>query len=320
MIKTFWQNIQTQLQKWKDDNLAPQAVNWQIFDQWDKALKHNKPLTKWFTKSIPDVDVDIIGVPYPRSRKLRYWGIDTPKAFKAMKSNPNGFTEENVTYTFNKHGFRGDEIDEQTDYTILVAGCSHSLGVGLDDSQTWVQQLKEILPRRIVIEKGIKKQNTLKIVNISISGASNDYIARALLQCMESINPDCVIACYTYGARREALLLPHEGHVLQMTPTVPDSLPGDDMVIDEYKGWFMTMHDESNLYNWDKNREIVKLLCRATNTKLIETHVGVMKRIQRNLHKTLGFLDLARDGEHFGPHTHKKFAEEMKQRWISLQD
>ncbi len=310
MIKTFWQNIQTQLQKWKDDNLAPKTIDWQLYEKWDNVLDHKQPLTKWFTKNIPDVDVDIIGIPYPRGRKLRYWGIDTPKTFKAMKSNPNGFTEHNVTYTFNKHGFRGDDVDEQTDYTILVAGCSHSLGVGLDDSQTWVQQLKQILP----------KQNTLKIINISISGASNDYIARALLQCTELINPDCVIACYTYPARREALLLPNKGHVLQMTPTVPDSLAGDENIIDEYKGWFMTMHKESNMYNWDKNRELIKLLCRVTNTQLIETHVGVMERIQKNLHKTLGYVDLARDGEHFGPHTHKKFAQEIKQKWISLQD
>ena len=56
MIKTFWQNIQTQLQKWKDDNLAPKTIDWQLYEKWDKVLDHKQTLTKWFTKNIPDVD------------------------------------------------------------------------------------------------------------------------------------------------------------------------------------------------------------------------------------------------------------------------
>jgi hypothetical protein len=320
MIKTFWHTIKDQLIQWKDDHLAPQAINWKQFDDWDKTLATNKPLTKWFTRCLPNVDDDIIGIPYPKNRTLRFWGIDTPNAFKQVKDNPNGFSEDNVKYTFNQYGFRGDDPDLKTDYTILVAGCSHTFGVGLDDSKTWVQQFKDIIPKKVVIKNGIKTQRTFKIINISISGASNDYIARALLQCTDIIKPNCIIACYTYDARREAILLPHNGQVLQMTATVPDTLPGDDEIIDEYKGWFMTMHDESNHYNWDKNREIVKLLCRANNIDLIETHVGAMKRIQRSLYKELGFVDLARDAEHFGPHTHKKFAQEMMKQWISLQD
>ena len=305
MLKAFWETIQKQLEQWKQNHAV---YDYEYDLQYVEAIKNNTTLTKYFTAGMPDVNDDVISVPYPKSRQLRFWAGDTPKNFKAMDANPNGFTEDNVTYTFNAFGFRGEDVDVSAKYKVLVIGDSHTFGVGLDDKQTWTHQFKTLLP----IENNL--------VNLSIAGASMDYISRALLQSIDTVKPDIVIVCYTYDCRRETQMIATQGKITQINPSVPDYVPGKDVDQEEFKSWFMTLNNHSNQYNFDKNREMVKLICHKANVPLIESTVLDMLVIQKDIAGKLGYLDKARDSEHFGPHVHKQFAKQIYEKWTLLKN
>ena len=306
MLTAFWDKVKQQLEQWKlDDAVSP---NYEYELRFVDAIKNNQPLTKHFQPGMPDVNDDLISVPYPKNRQLKYWAGDTPSMFKNLQSNPNGFTEDNVTYTFNSHGFRGEDLDVLAKYKVLIVGDSHTFGVGLDDTQTWTHQFKTILP----IETNV--------INLSIAGASMDYISRALFQSIDTIKPNVVIVCYTYDCRRETQMIATQGKITQINPTVPNQLPGDDGSKDEFKSWFMTLNHHSNQYNFDKNREMVRLICYKAKVPLIESTVIDMLVIQKQMSKKLGYVDKARDGEHFGPNVHKRFAEQIYKKWTSIKN
>ena len=88
MLKAFWETIQKQLEQWKQNHAV---YDYEYDLQYVEAIKNNTTLTKYFTAGMPDVNDDVISVPYPKSRQLRFWAGDTPKNFKAMDANPNGF-------------------------------------------------------------------------------------------------------------------------------------------------------------------------------------------------------------------------------------
>ena len=111
-----------------------------------------------------------------------------------------------------------------------------------------------------------------------------------------------------------------QGKITQINPTVPNQLPGDDEGKDEFKSWFMTLNHYSNQYNFDKNREMFKLICDKAKVPLIESTVIDMLVIQKQMTKKLGYVDKARDGEHFGPNVHKRFAEQIYKQWTLIKN
>ena len=306
MLTAFWDKVKQQLEQWKLDHAV--SPNYEYELRYVDAIKNDHPLTKYFEPGLPDVNDDLISVPYPKNRQLRYWAGDTPSMFKNLQSNPNGFTEDNVTYTFNSHGFRGEDLDVLAKYKVLIVGDSHTFGVGLDDTQTWTHQFKTILPIKT------------NVINLSIAGASMDYISRALLQSIDTIKPNVVIVCYTYDCRRETQMIATQGKITQINPTVPNQLPGDDESKDEFRSWFMTLNHHSNQYNFDKNREMVRLICYKAKVPLIESTVIDMLVIQKQMSKKLGYVDKARDGEHFGPNVHKRLAEQIYKKWTLIKN
>ena len=65
---------------------------------------------------------------------------------------------------------------------------------------------------------------------------------------------------------------------------------------------------------------MVKLICHKANVPLIESTVLDMLVIQKDIAGKLGYLDKARDSEHFGPHVHKQFAKQIYDKWTSIKN
>ena len=107
------------------------------------------------------------------NRKTKWYGLDSLENFKQTDYNyyTIKWTEDVINYTLNSYGYRGDEPECDGDYNVLVCGDSHSFGVGLDDYQIWTHRLKQMLN---------DKYKNVSVVNLSVPGASNDYIARAI--------------------------------------------------------------------------------------------------------------------------------------------
>jgi hypothetical protein len=93
----------------------------------------------------------------------KYWsGTDTENRYKEnLKKQPPDwhYRTHSVTYTFNSEGYRTQEFNN-IDWanSVVIFGCSHVLGTGLDDKDTVSSQIENILG--------------LPVVNMGVGGSS----------------------------------------------------------------------------------------------------------------------------------------------------
>lgn len=281
LLRRWWSNRPTQeVEAWLEDN--------------------NKSLSQWWQDGIPNMNTEHHGVPHPQNKTLKWYGQDTEESFDSIDQTPKHwyFRKDNVNYTFNELGYRTHPFDAEADCKIVVAGCSHTFGTGLDDTQTWPSRLEDMMPNA-------------KVFNLACPGGSNDWIARVIACSYDTIKPDIVIACWTYPQRREQIW--DNGKLWQLTTQVPEKW------MDElYKSWITCNNDYTDHYNWMKNYWLVKQTCR--DSVLINTHWVIMNAIQNENKEQHNSLDLARDLKHFGPNVHKKFAEQIYEKINTIQN
>ena len=236
----------------------------------------------------------------PKNTTLKWYGIDNEKTFKNQKeiNATFKFTEDNVNYTFNSCGYRGDEPVCDADVNILVCGDSHSFGVGLDDKQVWTSRLKTMCQ---------KEDKTVNVINLSTPGASNDHITRVLVCALQTIRPDFVLAQYTYPDRREVVW--DNGILWQLNAMIPDYV--QQQAIDKFQSWFGTINDHDNAYNTSKNHMLLKSVCEAMQIDLHTWHAWHLHRYNRYLFDLMSKRDLARVRKHFGLSTHALMAQKV---------
>lgn len=95
-----------------------------------------------------------------------------------------------VEYNYNSRGYRDAEWPEDLDNVIWCFGDSFTAGIGVPFSHTWPQILSRLTERRTI--------------NVSIDGASNNWIARKLQELSREIQPQTVIIQWSFAHRREA--------------------------------------------------------------------------------------------------------------------
>lgn len=98
---------------------------------------------------------------YPDTEKL-WSGTDTKKLYREnLKKQPADwyYRFNPVTYTFNSEGYRTQEFNN-IDWanSVVIFGCSHVVGIGIDDKDTLPSQLENILG--------------LPVVNMAVGGSS----------------------------------------------------------------------------------------------------------------------------------------------------
>lgn len=76
------------------------------------------------------------------------------------------------TYSYNSHGFRCKEFDDNPCY--LALGCSHTEGIGLPEELTWPSQLSTKLD--------------YPVLNLGVGGASFDTVVRLLDYYIDKLN------------------------------------------------------------------------------------------------------------------------------------
>ena len=97
-----------------------------------------------------------------------------------------------VNYVYNSRGFRGAEwptsIDELRN-AIWCIGDSFTVGLGSPLEHTWPYLLEQRTGRRCI--------------NVSLDGASNEWMARKTQSIIEEINPTDIVIMWSYTHRRE---------------------------------------------------------------------------------------------------------------------
>ena len=187
-----------------------------------------------------------------------------------------------VSYQFNQVGFRTHSVDKFKRNAILVLGDSFTMGLGNN------------LPDRYtdILEQSLSHQ----VLNFSLNGASNDWIARKLQQLLQLFQPRAIIVHYTFSHRRER--------------------PQTDWHDDERTECEPLYSSQENYQNWFANFQTIQAL--AGDTKLVHSFISNWHdqpvdyaELGADLIPPMTQLDFARDGFHYGPRTHLELANKL---------
>ena len=132
--------------------------------------------------------------------------------------------EDNPNYETNSHGYRCPEWSPLPDggKNVVVLGCSHTFGEGLEESEIWISQLSKLLEGK-----------NLRFWNLAQPGASPDKCVRILYGTERVLFPKLIIVCWPLFSRRERL------------DHYPSSLTGDNPLL-------KTENDHTDKHNFLK--------------------------------------------------------------------
>ena len=199
------------------------------------------------------------------------------------------------------HGYRCPKWDPMPDgkKNVVVLGCSHTYGVGLEDNEHWVHHVSQHNTTR------------LRYWNLGQPGASADKVVRILHGCEKVIHPSIIIVCWPAWSRREKL---HH---------YPESLTNHNEEL-------MNETNETDKHNFLKNVFLVEKFAEKNQCKTF--HCFAQDSYQEHI-KGLNVLEdytikncwpywdkfeqrvpynepsLAADGEHYGAEHHERFAQ-----------
>jgi len=97
-----------------------------------------------------------------------------------------------IEYVYNSRGFRDAEWPESVDElrnAIWCIGDSFTVGLGSPLAHTWPYLLQQ--------------QSGRRCINVSMDGASNEWIVRKTQRLIEEINPTAIVIMWSYTNRRE---------------------------------------------------------------------------------------------------------------------
>ena len=220
--------------------------------------------------------------------------------------------QDNTDYQVNSYGYRCPEWTPMPDgkKNVVVLGCSHTFGEGLEDGEVWVDQLYNLLDQRL-----------LRVWNLGSRGASTDKIVRILYATEKVLSPNVIIICWPERSRRERL----ENQAKNLT--------SDNVLL-------KTETDETDQNNFLKNVFFAEKFAEKQGATIFHCFahevyelngLNVLKEyslkncwpewspIRKEQHKRI-FINkhsLAEDGIHFGVEHHTVFANMFYNRFKS---
>ena len=122
------------------------------------------------------------------SIREKFSGMDSAE----FCQNPQLFLQypHEVEYSYNRRGFRDQEWPDDLTQAIWCMGDSFTVGIGSPQQHAWPAVLQ-------------RKTNT-RCINVSLDGASNQWIARKIVALSQSLAPHCVVVHWSYIHRRES--------------------------------------------------------------------------------------------------------------------
>lgn len=182
---------------------------------------------------------------------------------------------------------------------VVVLGCSHTYGVGLEDNEHWVHFLSQ------------HNTDRLRYWNLGQPGASADQIVRILYGTEHLIFPEIVIVCWPLWSRRERL----EKHAI--------SLHSDNEFLKIETGETDKQNFLKNVFHVEKFAE--KNRCKTLHCFADQTYQEHIKGLNvledYTIRNCWPYWDkfeqrvpynkpsIAKDGWHFGIEHHQQFAK-----------
>jgi hypothetical protein len=236
-----------------------------------------------------------------------------------------------IDYQYNSRGFRDQEWPADVSDAVWCIGDSFTAGVGVPYSHTWPQILQNKLNRRTI--------------NVSLDGASNNWIARQAQMIIDAVKPQLMIIQWSYSHRRELPLkqvldtIWQEYYLAIKDPNWPDCASADDL--DQLSQDIQSAVRSDPRYNDYYSESDLESLRRLqsipstaeediantqecidtvsnTDTKIIHSfipkwHVG---EYRLNFHGAsniapIEIIDFGRDGRHYDILTAQKFVDQV---------
>ncbi len=257
---------------------------------------------------------------YPANARLPWFSTDSAEHFAAHA--PPGFGAGDIEYAFNASGYRSAPFDPVGGLRVLTIGCSYVFGIGLPAAG--------LFPALVAarLESALSRPATLW--NLGMPGTSNDYIARLLHLAVPALDPHVVLVNFTHADRREyaastGALMPF------CAGWYPEDRVGRD-VKEHLAALASPADDDLNLYRNYKSVESLlagRFWLYSTIAHPLrpgspdEARWGPLVRIRHHVDParyagTLDRLDLARDGAHPGPASHRELAARYWARCLEL--
>jgi hypothetical protein len=218
----------------------------------------------------------------PTDTKAKYNENLKDPLFVAIAEEKGWTKNTPITYDLNSQGFRGKEFDPSVK-NIVTLGDSFTIGVGLQENETWPYILGEKL--------------ALTVHNIAWGGWSCDTLFRMARYWIPELSPDLVVMLAPSAGRLEVITGDTEELIV---------LPRDDIANNDYlKHWFA--NDSNSELNRIKNIMAIELICKKLNIKFMcylqdEEMTGRLSHDPTNV---------ARDNMHCGTKTHNVFVEKI---------
>jgi hypothetical protein len=215
-------------------------------------------------------------------------------------------------YKTNSLGYRCPEFRPLPDggKNVVVLGCSHTFGEGLEENETWVSQV------------ATESNKILRWWNLGQPGASADLMIRILHGTEKVLFPKIIIACWPAESRRERL----DSH--------PQNLTSNDALLKTENNYTDRNNFLKNVFLLEKFAEknnAKTFHCFAEDVYTLDNTLQVLKNYtikncwpewdQHHLpdakRQHITTPDLARDGMHYGAEHHRVFARLFLERFKS---
>ena len=215
-------------------------------------------------------------------------------------------------YKTNSHGYRCPEFQPLPDggKNVVVLGCSHTFGEGLEENETWVSQVAK------------DSNKILRWWNLGQPGASSDLMIRILYGTEKVLFPKIIVACWPAQSRRERLDL------------YPQNLTSNDALL-------KTENNNTDRNNFLKNLFLLEKFAEKNQAKTFHCFAEDVYKLDNTLQVLKNYTikncwpewdhhhlpeakrdiittpNLARDGAHYGVEHHQVFARLFLERFKS---
>ncbi len=105
-----------------------------------------------------------------------------------------------IQYKFNSLGYRSEEFNPKAKKYIYAVGCSHTLGTGIEYTNTYAYQFK----RKIAQQFGLAEEE-INLMNFSVGGTSNAAIVHTAIAQCNAYKPNILLCSFTHKSNQEIL-------------------------------------------------------------------------------------------------------------------
>jgi hypothetical protein len=212
----------------------------------------------------------------------------------------------------NSYGYRCPEFSPMPDggKNVVVLGCSHTFGEGLEEQETWVSLVAK------------KSNKILRWWNLARPGGNADQMVRILYGTEKALFPKVIVACWPSWSRRERLDLYPQNLTSDDTPLKMENNNTDHnnflknvFFLEKFaeKNEAKTFHCfAQDAYKLDNNLQVLKdYTIKNCWPEWDRYHLPDAKR------QHITSPNLASDGVHYGIEHHKVFARLFVERFKS---